>query len=637
MEQSFQLTQLNIEGLVISNLAKVTISSSQVNIIANDIRLVYIANRACRRIDNAVLQSIEQLILIPAILIESVFTCGLSFMRQLLVVGQPLADVSFLLERALRTCCISIALAAYISVNLSSLVILVSLLSLSIFSKGLVVSRQCSFVFRCIAIIFSADSFIQSSLLSIHFLAGSIVAVISISKVVSKLLASVDKLSRRSVTLSLILIAITKNIVRLSLIGQILDLLIVLRLFLFSKRRITQDTLILPLLNALILTGSTGLVLRQRIYKATVGLQMNITGLSLNLFQLHCLGACLFSPDITVFSNQLCIIANLNDMSTALLAYAGCRLQEQLAASSNVASFSLRSIAASRASQSITGQAFRPRTVEHIALNIKNDIAGRSNIFQIYITSADACQGINLNVIILCRASLSIQVQGFCNPLLYNLNIFTSLQLQVIAENRLLIQHIAKAISQNRALRARNRYIVGTDVASKFNATATSNAHRATIFVTNKFNTNILACIQAEIVGGKNTGSFSPSCSYMATPQAPQFLLFGCNWFTLSNIRNVVTISILQIIRSVSFHSSQNIITVFCLPIKQLTSFICTLFVFTTTFKANLILIALYRISRTCEVFICTTKLIAIDYVARCSSFTSSLFDITINYFVKLV
>ena len=59
VEQSFQLTQLNIEGLVISNLAKVTISSSQVNIIANNIRFVHIAYRACRRIDNAVLQSIE--------------------------------------------------------------------------------------------------------------------------------------------------------------------------------------------------------------------------------------------------------------------------------------------------------------------------------------------------------------------------------------------------------------------------------------------------------------------------------------------------------------------------------------------------------------------------------------------------
>ena len=181
-------------------------------------------------------------------------------------------------------------------------------------------------------------------------------------------------------------------------------------------------------------------------------------------------------------------------MSTALLAYAGCRLQEQLAASSNVASFSLRSIAASRASQSITGQAFRPRTVEHIALNIKNDIAGRSNIFQIYITSADTCQGIKLDVIILGRASLSIQVQSFRYALLYNLNIFTSLQLQVIAENRLLIQHIAKAISQNRALRARNRYIVGTDVAGKFNAAATSNTNRATIFVTNKLDINGVIC-----------------------------------------------------------------------------------------------------------------------------------------------
>ena len=239
MEQSFQLTQLNIEGLVISNLAKVTISSSQVNIIANDIRLVYIANRACRRIDNAVLQSIEQLILIPAILIESVFTCSLSFMRQLLIICQPLADVSLLLELALRTCCISIALAAYISVNPRSLVILVSFLRLRIFSEGLVVSRQRTFVFRCIAIIFSADSFIQISLLSIHFLACSVVAVISISKVASKLLASVDKLIRRIVTLSLILIAITKNIVRLSLVSQIIELLIVLILFLRSKRLIT--------------------------------------------------------------------------------------------------------------------------------------------------------------------------------------------------------------------------------------------------------------------------------------------------------------------------------------------------------------------------------------------------------------
>ena len=377
MEQSFQLTQLNIEGLVISNLAKVTISSSQVNIIANDIRLVHIAYRACRRIDNAVLQSIEQLILIPAILIESVLTCSRSFMRQLLIVCQPLADVSLLLE----PCCISIALVAYISVNPRSLVILISLLRLSIFSKGLVVSRQCSFVFRCIAIIFSANGFIQSSLLSIHILAGSIVAVIITSKVGSKLFASVDKLLRRIVTLSLILIAVAKNIVRLSLFGQILDLLIVLLLFLFSKRRITQDTLIFPLLKALILTGRIGLVLRQSIYKATVGLQMNITGLSLNLFQLHCLGACLFSPNITGFSNQLCIIANLDDMSTAILAYASCRLQEQLAASSEIRSFCLRTIATSRASQSIAGQAFRPLAIERLALNIKNDIAGRSNVF----------------------------------------------------------------------------------------------------------------------------------------------------------------------------------------------------------------------------------------------------------------
>ena len=438
-------------------------------------------------------------------------------MRQLLIVCQPLADVSLLLE----PCCISIALVAYISVNLSSLVILISLLRLSIFSKGLVVSRQCSFVFRCIAIVLRANSFIQSSLLSIHILAGSIVAVIITSKVGSKLLPSIEQLSRRSVTLSLILIAVAKNVVRLGLFGQILDLLIVLVLFLFSKRRITQDTLIFPLLKALILTGRIGLVLRQRIYKAIVGLQMNITGLSLNLFQLHCLGACLLSPDITGFSNQLCIIANLDDMSTAILAYAGCRLQEQLAASSEIRSFCLRTIAACRVSQSITGQAFRPRAIKHIALNIKNDIAGRSNVFQIYITSADACQGIKLDVIILCLASLSIQIQSFRYALLYNLNIFSSIQLQVITENRLLIQHIAKAISQNGAFRARNCYIVSTDVASNFNATATSNANRATIFVTNELNANILACIQAEIVGSKNTGSFSPFCSYMATPQAP--------------------------------------------------------------------------------------------------------------------
>ena len=173
--------------------------------------------------------------MIPAILIESVFTCSRSFMRQLLVVCQPLADVSFLLD----PCCISIALAAYISVNLRSLVILVGLLCLSIFSKGLVVSRQRSFIFRCIAIIFSTNGFIQISLLSIHILAGSIVAVIITSKVGSKLLASVDKLIRRIVTLSLILIAITKNIVRLSLVSQIIELLIVLILFLRSKRLIT--------------------------------------------------------------------------------------------------------------------------------------------------------------------------------------------------------------------------------------------------------------------------------------------------------------------------------------------------------------------------------------------------------------
>ena len=459
--------------------------------------------------------------MIPAILIESVLTCSRSFMRQLLVVCQPLADVSLLLERTLLTCCISIALFAYISVNPRSLIILVSFLRLSIFSKGLVVSRQSSFIARCIAIIFSADGFIQSSLLSIHILAGSIVAVIITSKVGSKLLTSIDKLIRRSVTLSLILIAVAKKIVRLSLFGQILDLLIVLVLFLFSKWRITQDTLIFPLLKALILTGSIGLVLRQSVYKATVGLQMNITGLSLNLLQLHSLVAFLFSPDITGFCKQLCIIANIDDMSAAILAYAGCRLQEQLAASSNVAGFCLRTIAACRAFQSITGQASRPLAIKHLALNIKNDITGRSNIFQIYVTSADTCQGINLNVIILCRTSLSIQIQSFRNTLLHNLNIFTSLQLQVITENRLLIQHIAKAISQNGAFRARNCYIVSTDVASNFNATATSNANRATIFVTNELNANILACIQAEIVGSKNTGSFSPFCSYMATPQAP--------------------------------------------------------------------------------------------------------------------
>ena len=521
VEQNFQLTQLNIEGLVISNLAKVTISSSQVNIIANNIRLVHIAYRACRRIDNAVLQSIEQLILIPAILIESVFTSRLSFMRQLLVVCQPLANVSFLLERALRTCCISIALFAYISVNLSSLIILVSFLRLSIFSKGLVVSRQSSFIARCIAIIFSANGFIQSSLLSIHILAGSIIAVIITSKVSRKLRASVDKLLRRSVTLSLIRIVVAKNVVRLSLFGQIRDLLIVLILFLFSKRRITQDTLLLPLLKTLLLIGGIGLVLRQSVYKATIGLQMNITCLSLNLFQLHCLVACLFSPDITGFCKQLCIIANIDDMSAAILAYAGCRLQEQLAASSNVASFCLRTIAACRAFQSITGQASRPLAIKHLALNIKNDITGRSNIFQIYVTSADTCQGINLNVIILCCTSFCIQIQSFRHALLHNLNIFTSLQLQVITENSLLLQRIAKAISQNRAFRACNCYIVSTDVASKFDAAATSNANSATIFVTNELNANILACIQAEIVGSKNTGSFSPFCSYMATPQAP--------------------------------------------------------------------------------------------------------------------
>ena len=615
VEQSFQLTQLNIEGLVISNLAKVTISSSQVNIIANNIRLVHIAYRACRRIDNAVLQSIEQLILIPAILIESVFTCSRSFMRQLLIVCQPLADVSLLLERPLLTCCISIALAAYISVNLSSLVILISFLRLSIFSKGLVISRQCSFVFRCIAIIFSADGFIQSSLLSIHILAGSIVVVIITSKVGSKLLPSIEQLSRRSVTLSLILIAVAKNVVRLGLFGQILDLLIVLVLFLFSKRRITQDTLIFPLLKALILTGSIGLVLRQRIYKATIGLQMNITGLSLNLFQLHCLGACLFSPDITGFSNQLCIIANLDDMSTAILAYAGCRLQEQLAASSDVAGFCLRTIAACRASQSITGQAFRPRAIKHLALNIKNDIAGRSNIFQIYVTSADACQGIKLDVIILCRASLSIQIQSFRYALLYNLNIFSSLQLQVIAENRLLIQHIAKAISQNRA-RACNRYIVGTDVAVKQNIAAAIYIQAAALNIANKLDTNCIVGLQAKIVGGHHTLSFLPGSRNLLAPQASQaFLLRSRNTVRDFSFINPITVSVLQIIRIARIGSRQNIITAIILtPEKEFASTILALLTLVAAFKGNLINAAVLAAFTTSYANVITLNGALVDY-----------------------
>ena len=612
IEQSFQLTQLNIEGLVVRNLAKVAISSSQVNVIANDIRLVHIAYRAGRRIDNAVLQSIEQLILIPAILIESVLTCSRSFMRQLLIVCQPLADVSLLLE----PCCISIALAAYISVNPRSLVILISLLRLSIFSKGLVVSRQCSFVFRCIAIIFSADSFIKSSLLSIHFLACSIVAVIITSKVGSKLLPSLEKLIRRSVTLSLILIAIAKKIVRLGLFGQILDLLIVLLLFLFSKRRITQDTLIFPLLKALILTGSIGLVLRQSIYKATIGLQMNIAGLSLNLFQLHYPYACLFSPDITGFSNQLCIIANIDDMSTALLAYAGCRLQEQLAASSNVASFSLRSIAASRASQSITGQAFRPRTVEHLALNIKNDIAGRSNIFQIYVTSADACQGIKLDVIILGRASLSIQVQGFCNTLLYNLNIFSSIQLQVITENRLLVQRIAKAISQNRAFRACNCYIVSTDVAGKQNIAAALYIQAAALSIANKLDTNCIVGLQAKIVGGHHTLSFLPGSRNLLAPQASQtFLLRSSNTVRDFSFINPITVSVLQIIRIARIGGRQNIITAIILtPEKELASTILALLTLVAAFKGNLINAAVLAAFTTSYANVITLNGALVDY-----------------------
>ena len=554
--------------------------------------------------------------MIPAILIESVLTCSRSFMRQLLVVCQPLANVSFLLERALRTCCISIALAAYISVNLSSLVILISFLRLSIFSKGLVISRQCSFIFRCIAIIFSANGFIQSSLLSIHILAGSIVAVISISKVSRKLLASVDKLSRRSVTLSLILIAVAKNVVRLGLFGQILDLLIVLVLFLFSKRRITQDALILPLLKALILTGSTGLVLRQRIYKATVGLQMNIASLSLNLFQLHCPCACLFSPDITGFSNQLCIIANIDDMSTALLAYAGCRLQEQLAASSNVASFCLCSIAACRASQSITGQAFRPRAVEHLALNIKNDIAGRSNVFQIYVTSADACQGINLNVIILCRASLSIQIQSFRYALLYNLNIFTSLQLQVITENRLLIQHIAKAIRQNRAFRACNCYIVGTDVAVKQNIAAAIYIQAAALNIANKLDTNCIVGLQAKIVGGHHTLSFLPGSRNLLAPQASQaFLLRSRNTVRDFSFINPIIVSVLQIIRIARIGSRQNIITAIILtPEKEFASTILALLTLVAAFKGNLINAAVLAAFTTSYANVITLNGALVDY-----------------------
>ena len=616
VEQSFQLTQLNIEGLVISNLAKVTISSSQVNIIANNIRLVHIAYRACRRIDNAVLQSIKQLIFIPAILIKSVLTCSRSFMRQLLVVCQPLADVSLLLERTLLTCCISIALAAYISVNLSSLIILVSFLRLSIFSKGLVVSRQCSFVFRCIAIVLSANGFIQSSLLSIHFLASSIVAVIITSKVGSKLLTSIDKLSRRSVTLSLILIAVAKNIVRLSLVGQIRNLLIVLFLFLFSKRLITQDTLILPLLNALILTGSIGLVLRQSIYKATVGLQMNITGLSLNMFQLHSLGTFLLSPDITGFSKQLCIIANLDDMSTAILAYAGCRLQEQLAASSEIRSFCLRTIAACRASQSITGQAFRPLAIEHLALNIKNDIAGRSNVFQIYVTSADACQGIKLDVIILCRSSLSIQIQSFRYALLYNLNIFTSIQLQVITENRLLVQRIAKAISQNRAFVARNRYIVGTDVAAEQNIAAAIYIQAAALSLANKLDTNFIVGLQTKIVGGHHTLSFLPGSRNLLAPQASQaFLLRSSNTIRNFSFINPITVNVLQIIRIARICSRQNIITaVIFSPEKKLASAILALLTLVAAFKGNLINAAVLAAFTTSYANVITLNGALVDY-----------------------
>ena len=303
-------------------------------------------------------------------------------------------------------------------------------------------------------------------------------------------------------------------------------------------------------------------------------------------------------------------------MSAALLAYAGCRLQEQLAASSNVASFSLRSIAASRASQSITGQAFRPRTVEHITLNIKNDIAGRSNIFQIYITSADTCQGIKLDVIILGRASLSIQVQSFRYALLYNLNIFSSLQLQVITENRLLIQHIAKAISQNRAFRARNRYIVGTDVAVEQNIATTLYIQAAALSIANKLDTNCIVGLQAKIVGGHHTFSFLPGSRNLLAPQASQtFLLRSSNTVRDFSFINPIIVSVLQIIRIARICSRQNIITVIILtPEKEFSSTILALLTLVAAFKGNLINAAVLAAFTTSYANVITINGTLVDY-----------------------
>ena len=249
-------------------------------------------------------------------------------------------------------------------------------------------------------------------------------------------------------------------------------------------------------------------------------------------------------------------------------------------------------------------------------MNIKNDIAGRSNVFQIYVTSADACQGINLNVIILCRASLSIQIQSFRYALLYNLNIFTSLQLQVITENRLLIQHIAKAIRQNRAFRACNCYIVGTDVAVKQNIAAAIYIQAAALNIANKLDTNCIVGLQAKIVGGHHTLSFLPGSRNLLAPQASQaFLLRSRNTVRDFSFINPIIVSVLQIIRIARIGSRQNIITAIILtPEKEFASTILALLTLVAAFKGNLINAAVLAAFTTSYANVITLNGALVDY-----------------------